>query len=380
MSNGTIIKVENVRKTFRLPHEKQTSLKSTLINFHKRGYEKQKALDNISFEIKQGEFFGIVGKNGSGKSTLLKLLAGIYTPSGGSIQINGKLTPFIELGVGFNPELTGRENVFLNGALLGFSRKEMQRMYQDIVDFSELERFMDQKLKNYSSGMQVRLAFAISVQAKSEILLLDEVLAVGDAAFQQKCYDYFEQLKQDKRTIVFVTHDMGAVQRFCDRALILDKGKIKQIGDPILVADTYAEDNFRSTQNKDSANDNELATIEVYTSEHDETKRKVEIKIDYKLTATEKVYCGFSVVKNGMTIAEINTLDKPTDNKAGELVYSLDTSLLNPGIYEISASLLKFNNKKPLVHTKHRPKFLIKGFDKKRGGALFLKDSWIRTT
>ena len=191
--NQIAIKVEAVGKTFRLPHEKTSSIKSALISGWRksRSYEKQHALEDISFEIKKGEFFGIVGRNGSGKSTLLKLLAGIYSPSKGSIQINGTLTPFIELGVGFNPELTGRENVFLNGALLGFNRKRMQTMYSDIVKFAELERFMDQKLKNYSSGMQVRLAFSIAIRAESDILLIDEVLAVGDSAFQQKCYNYF---------------------------------------------------------------------------------------------------------------------------------------------------------------------------------------------
>jgi ABC-2 type transport system ATP-binding protein len=186
MSDEVAIKVENVSKTFKLPHEKANSLKSAVVNFwhSDRTFENQKALSDISFEVKKGEFFGIVGRNGSGKSTLLKLLAGIYTPSKGEIRINGKLTPFIELGVGFNPELTGRENVFLNGALLGFSRKEMEVMYEDIVKFAELRRFMDQKLKNYSSGMQVRLAFSIAIRAQSDILVLDEVLAVGDSNFQ----------------------------------------------------------------------------------------------------------------------------------------------------------------------------------------------------
>src|SRR5580693_2394881 len=167
------IRVENVSKTFRLPHEKNTSLKGVLVNFyrHNRTYEKLEALKDVSFEVKKGEFFGIVGRNGSGKSTLLKLLAGIYSPDSGDIQINGKLTPFIELGVGFNPELTGRENVFLNGALLGFNRKEMNAMYGDIVNFAELHLFIDQKLKNYSSGMQVRLAFSIAIRARSDILL-----------------------------------------------------------------------------------------------------------------------------------------------------------------------------------------------------------------
>src|SRR5437868_892856 len=177
------IKVQNVSKTFKLPHEKQNSLKSVFIHAFrsKRGYEIQEALKDVSLEVKEGDFFGIVGRNGSGKSTLLKLLAGIYEPNSGTIEVRGSLTPFIELGVGFNPELTGRENVYLNGALLGFTRKEMQAMYYDIVEFAELERFMDQKLKNYSTGMQVRLAFSISIRVKSDIILLDEVLSVGNA-------------------------------------------------------------------------------------------------------------------------------------------------------------------------------------------------------
>jgi len=241
MSDDIAIKVDHVSKTFRLPHEKQTSLKSTLINFHKRGYEKQKVLSDVSFEIKKGEFFGIVGRNGSGKSTLLKLLAGIYTPSKGNITVNGKLTPFIELGVGFNPELSGRENVFLNGALLGFSRAEMNAMYNEIVEFAELERFMDQKLKNYSSGMQVRLAFSIAIRANTDILVLDEVLAVGDEAFQKKCYKYFAELKREKKTVILVTHSMDYVQQFCTRAMMIEEGDIVHIGKTSEVAQKYQE-------------------------------------------------------------------------------------------------------------------------------------------
>jgi ABC-2 type transport system ATP-binding protein len=239
MSDDIAIKVDHVSKTFKLPHEKQNSVKGALINLHKRGFEKQQVLKDVSFEIKKGEFFGIVGRNGSGKSTLLKILAGIYSPSSGSVQVSGKLTPFIELGVGFNPELTGRENVYLNGALLGFSRKEMQKMYNEIVEFAELERFMDQKLKNYSSGMQVRLAFSIAIRAKSEVLVLDEVLAVGDSAFQRKCYDHFMLLKKNKQTVVLVTHDMGAVRQYCDRAIMINEGKIVERGDPEEIAQAY---------------------------------------------------------------------------------------------------------------------------------------------
>src|SRR5258708_34456382 len=222
MDDNIAIKVDHVSKDFKLPHERVGSVKNLFVNVlrylrHTKTYETQHALKDISFEIKKGEFFGIVGRNGSGKSTLLKILAGIYQPNSGMVYAHGKLVPFIELGVGFNPELTGRENVYLNGAMLGFSQKEVEAMYDEIVAFAELERFMDQKLKNYSSGMQVRLAFSMAIRAGNNILLLDEVLAVGDAAFQRKCYDYFMKLKTNKQTVVLVTHDMIAVQKNCDR-------------------------------------------------------------------------------------------------------------------------------------------------------------------
>lgn len=246
MENDIAIKVDHVSKSFKLPHEKQNSIKGALINRFKSGkntYEKQEVLKDISFEVKKGDFFGIVGRNGSGKSTLLKILAAIYPPNEGDVTVNGKLTPFIELGVGFNPELTGRENVFLNGALLGFNRHEMEEMYSDIVRFAEIERFMDQKLKNYSSGMQVRLAFSIAIRARSDILLLDEVLAVGDEAFQQKCIDVFERYKAQKQTVVLVTHDMASVKKFCNKAMLIDQGKILESGNPDIVADRYSRIN-----------------------------------------------------------------------------------------------------------------------------------------
>jgi ABC-2 type transport system ATP-binding protein len=249
MADDIAIKVDHVSKTFRLPHEKQSSIKGVMVNLvkgGKRSFETQQVLNDVSFEIKKGEFFGIVGRNGSGKSTLLKMLAGIYSPSKGQIQVNGKLTPFIELGVGFNHELTGRENVFLNGALLGFNRKEMLTMYDDIVAFAEIEKFMDQKLKNYSSGMQVRLAFSIAIRAKSDILVLDEVLAVGDESFQRKCLDVFEDYKNNKKTIILVTHDMATVRRFCTKAILISDGDIVREGDPASIAEGYSKLNQES--------------------------------------------------------------------------------------------------------------------------------------
>jgi ABC-2 type transport system ATP-binding protein len=243
LPNDIAIRVKGVKKDFILPHEKNSSIKSSIVNvFRKKdtGAETQHALKEITFDVKKGEFFGIVGRNGSGKSTLLKILAQIYQPTAGSVQTRGKVVPFIELGVGFNPELTGKENVYLNGALLGFSRKEIDAKYDEIVEFAELENFMDQKLKNYSSGMQVRLAFSVATRAKSELLIVDEVLAVGDAAFQRKCYEYFQGLKYDENvTVVFVTHDMSAVEKFCDRAILIENGLITEQGDTANVSTKY---------------------------------------------------------------------------------------------------------------------------------------------
>lgn len=237
-----VINVDSVHKKFLLPHERRTTLKSHFVSAlkGKKGrFETQHALEDISFNVKKGEFFGIVGRNGSGKSTLLKMLAGIYQPTKGEIKVKGKLVPFIELGVGFNPELTGRENVYLNGALLGFSEKEVDNFYDEVVEFAELHNFMDQKLKNYSSGMQVRLAFSMAVRARADILLIDEVLAVGDADFQRKCFEYFKMLKKEKTTVVFVSHDMNAVREYCDKAILIDNSRIKKMGLANDIAEKY---------------------------------------------------------------------------------------------------------------------------------------------
>ena len=235
------ISVNDLHKQFILPQSKNSTLKQGFVNIVKKNNKlTQKVLDGVDFKIEKGDFFGIVGRTGSGKSTLLKIIAGVYTPTRGSVDVNGGLTPFIELGVGFNPELSGRDNVYLNGALLGFTRGEMDVMYQEIVDFSELEPFMDQKLKNYSSGMQVRLAFSIAIKAKNEILIFDEVLAVGDEAFQRKSLDVFEEYKANKQTVVLVTHDMATVNKFCNKAVLISEGKVIESGSPRKVADMYS--------------------------------------------------------------------------------------------------------------------------------------------
>ena len=249
MSDNIAVKVEHVSKHFRLPTESSSSLRTTMVNYFKgiKGYREQQVLKDISFEVEKGDFFGIVGRNGSGKSTLLKIISQIYVPEKGPVTIDGKLVSFIELGVGFNPELTGRENVYLNGALLGFSTEEINEMYDDIVEFAELSEFMNQKLKNYSSGMQVRLAFSVAIQAKSDILVLDEILAVGDEAFQRKSREFFEEIRQDKsKTVILVTHDMSAVQRYCNKVIYIKDGKLEKSENLQEITNQYSEDNLES--------------------------------------------------------------------------------------------------------------------------------------
>ena len=250
------VKVDHVSKYFKLPTEATNSLRTALVNRFKgiKGYKEQHVLKDISFEVEKGDFFGILGRNGSGKSTLLKIISEIYVPEKGTVTIDGKLVSFIELGVGFNPELTGRENVYMNGAMLGFSTAEIDAMYDDIVDFAELHEFMNQKLKNYSSGMQVRLAFSVAIKAQGDILILDEVLAVGDEAFQRKCNDYFQERKKSGKTTILVTHDMGAVKKYCNKAVLIENGLVKALGSPENVANQYSFDNTAPLQQGGEAN------------------------------------------------------------------------------------------------------------------------------
>jgi ABC-type polysaccharide/polyol phosphate transport system ATPase subunit len=228
---GNAIEARGLTKTFRLPHENRTTFKEHFLHpFRHIDYELNNALVDVSFEVEVGEFFSVIGPNGSGKSTLLKILAGIYRASSGELRVDGKLSAFIELGVGFNPELTARDNVRINATLLGLSKRELAERYDSIVAFAELERFMDQKLKNFSSGMQVRLAYAIAIQVSFDVLLLDEVLAVGDAEFQEKCMETFAEIRAAGKTIIFVSHDLGAVKYFSDRVLYIDRGRAVALG------------------------------------------------------------------------------------------------------------------------------------------------------
>lgn len=421
MTEKLAVKVENVNKSFKLPTESSSSLRTTLVNYFRgiKGYREQHVLKNISFDIEKGDFFGIVGRNGSGKSTLLKILSQIYIPEKGSVTIDGKMVSFIELGVGFNPELTGRENVYLNGALLGFSTKEIDGMYQDVVDFSELSDFMDRKLKNYSSGMQVRLAFSIAIHADSDILLLDEVLAVGDEAFQRKCNEYFYQLKKDKKTVILVTHDMGAVKKYCNKAVMIDKGEVVISGSPSEVANAYTLSNLTDqgsptiiesdpNQSRQATDTDSHKEVKKYMSGCSQTIPRFEIisrsnqvltsdnimKCDFEYEVTEDIETGitisiideaagmgYSVIDDG---AIINEEYLPMKKGKGKYVisYELDLSTFNSHNFLILASIATTPDNsdtpfKPIAFIGEDRAYRFSVRDaKKDGGLLKQKGKW----
>ena len=364
-----IVEISKLTKSFKIPLEASSGIKQQLINILKgrKGYRVFTPLKDISFTINEGDFFGIVGRNGSGKSTLLKTIAGIYTPNSGNVKVHGSLVPFIELGVGFNPELTGRENIFLNGALLGFSHEEMESMYSAIVEFAELEDFMEERLKNYSSGMQVRLAFSIAIRAHADILLLDEVLAVGDEAFQKKCYSYFDKLKREKRTVILVTHDMAAVERFCTKAAFIEDGHVKMIGKPYRIAAAYIRSNSQNYDQTAGLNgDNEGAVPFKIVLRGTDGKEKT--MYDFEETMTVELswqqkgvkHVGVAIFReNGEYVYGPNTYQEKTSAiKDQSARYTVKLNL-NEGRYFIKAGLMGANDTKVIAFIEEGPFFSV---------------------
>ena len=384
------IRVKNISKSFKLPTEQSHSIKQAFINWTRgvKGYKEQKVLHGISFDVEKGDFFGIVGRNGSGKSTLLKLISDIYQPDSGSNKVNGSLVSFIELGVGFNPELTGRENIYLNGALMGFTSKEVDAMYDEIVEFAELDEFMDQKLKNYSSGMKVRLAFSCAIQAKSDILVLDEILAVGDESFQRKCNDFFENIKEDpNKTVVLVTHSMRAVQEYCNRAIMIDEGKIVAKGSPYEVASEYSLRNFdESKQVEKTESDgfahgrNELIPkldVVLHSKPVLTNDNTLKFSMDFELTEEKDVYVGFSLIYGGRSLFERNSSLTIDTNKKGKhsLKYTMPLNVFSDGNLKISCAVFDKKTKKLLAYTTDdagtkRIKIISKDHSKDKGGII----------
>ena len=364
-----IVEISKLTKSFKIPLEASSGVKQQLINILKgrKGYRVFTPLKDISFTINEGDFFGIVGRNGSGKSTLLKTIAGIYTPNSGNVKVHGSLVPFIELGVGFNPELTGRENIFLNGALLGFSHEEMESMYSAIVEFAELEDFMEERLKNYSSGMQVRLAFSIAIRAHADILLLDEVLAVGDEAFQKKCYSYFDKLKREKRTVILVTHDMAAVERFCTKAVFIEDGHVKMIGKPYRIAAAYSRSNSQNYDRTTGLNSDNEGTVPFKivlcgTDGKEKTMYDFEETMTVDLSWQQKgvKHVGVAIFReNGEYVYGPNTYQEKTSAiKDQSARYTVKLNL-NEGRYFIKAGLMGANDTKVIAFIEEGPFFSV---------------------
>ena len=354
------LRVEHISKSFHLPNEKANGIKQAFVNYMKgvKGYKRQEVLKDISFEVKKGDFFGIVGRNGSGKSTLLKLISQIYVPDSGKITVNGSLVPFIELGVGFNPELTGRENVYLNGAMLGFSREEIDDMYEDIVDFAELHEFMDQKLKNYSSGMQVRLAFSVAIKAQGDILVLDEVLAVGDEAFQRKCEDFFNEIKEDRlKTVILVTHSMDSVKKYCSSAMLIRDGEVRVLGDPSDVANEYTNENIGSgsavSSNDSSEYDlglnDQIPLFEINLVSNRVLLSSESVVLDIKYTIEHSVNVDVVVIelkdmsRGGVPIIVDAIKDLGHNKGKHTLRYRYDLGSINDGDYRVTSTLRDIN-------------------------------------
>lgn len=364
-----IVEISKLTKSFKIPLEASSGVKQQLINILKgrKGYRVFTPLKDISFTINEGDFFGIVGRNGSGKSTLLKTIAGIYTPNSGNVKVHGSLVPFIELGVGFNPELTGRENIFLNGALLGFSHEEMESMYSAIVEFAELEDFMEERLKNYSSGMQVRLAFSIAIRAHADILLLDEVLAVGDEAFQKKCYSYFDKLKREKRTVILVTHDMAAVERFCTKAVFIEDGHVKMIGKPYRIAAAYSRSNSQNYDKTTGLNGDSEGVVPfkiVLRGADDKEKTMYDFEetmtVDLSWQQKGVKHVGVAIFReNGEYVYGPNTYQEKTSAiKDQSARYTVKLNL-NEGRYFIKAGLMGANDTKVIAFIEEGPFFSV---------------------
>jgi ABC-2 type transport system ATP-binding protein len=379
MADDVALKVEHVSKNFRLPHEKNNSIKTSIVNVFRRRsrtVETQHVLRDVSFEVQKGEFFGILGRNGEGKSTLLKIISEIYQPTKGKVGHKGKLVPFIELGVGFNPELTGRENIYLNGALLGFSRTEVDERYEKIVAFAELEEFMDQKLKNYSSGMQVRLAFSLAIQAEGDILVLDEVLAVGDSNFQRKCNDYFEKIKHEKKTVILVTHNMEAVERYCSRAMLLDQGKIVKIGDPADVAQLYSDLNFKKKEGIKPRHQNQGdVVIDSYVTLDDEVAETINVSSSKTIILRSALESKVAIENPVFGIIVYNSAGMPlfaTNTKQSKLPLSIEKdrryiidievdNIFSNGEYTISSSLKSSDAMQTYFARKSDKTFIVTG-------------------
>jgi len=362
-SADPIVRVSHLSKRFRLFHERNQSLKQSLLRFSRSRYEDFWALRNLSFDVYEGETFGIIGHNGSGKSTLLKCLTKILQPDEGTVSVNGSISALLELGAGFHPELSGKENVYLNAAILGVSRRQVDERFDEIVEFSGLEQFIDTPVKNYSSGMFVRLGFAVAVNVDPDVLIIDEVLAVGDADFQAKCGDKIADFRDRGKTIVLVTHGMSDVVRLCRRAAWIDHGNLRMIGAPQDITDAYMETTHegRSVEYLDGlrwgSGEIQIASVEILGADGrpvDFARSGEPHSIQIRLTSAQPVIAPEVVIsiydQNATLVSEVSTRTRDVfiDQVEGERTISLEieTLPLTEGTYEMSCSVVDESGQK----------------------------------
>jgi lipopolysaccharide transport system ATP-binding protein len=391
---------EHIDKRFRIPLDRSTTLKYRVTHLRSAArYYDLHALEDVSFEVPEGQFLGVIGHNGSGKSTLLKVLSRIYAPDSGQVRINGNVSPFLELGVGFNPELTARENVYLNGAVLGLTHSEIDERIDGIIEFAELENFADQKLKNYSSGMQVRLAFSVSIQADAQILLMDEVLAVGDARFQEKCFDVFARYKREGKTVVLVTHDIGSVNMYCDRALLLDHGRLHADGPSSEVTALYrrmmgqvseAEDTASAVDTGERWGSREVEITGVRLLDIDGGTHRVFsagaptlVEVDYAVQGeVDGFLCALRVDRSdGLTLAQPEavmgqlSMQRQLPGATGTLRYRVDSLPLLAASYVLSVTLHDEHRGRTYDHLERTLTFRVID-EKSRPGLVEMGGSW----
>ena len=390
--------VDGVWKNFRLYQEKNQHLKSTLLRGRRARYEEFWALKGIDFEIQHGESFGIIGSNGSGKSTLLKCLAGILTPDKGSVTHDGRVVALLELGAGFHPELSGRENVYLNGAILGMTHGDIDRSFDDIVEFSGLERFIDTPVKNYSSGMVVRLGFAVATNVDPEILVIDEVLAVGDASFQQRCYERIESFRQDGRTIILVSHGLAQITQLCSRAAWIEKGELKEVGPALEVVSDYTGNSYSAMAKAEGEigerwgeGGAEITAIRVLDGEGSErdahvSGRPLTIAIDVEshLPVSDPVIgiritdihghpvWGSSTRRRGFDIEQING--------PATISYSIPHLPLLEGTYELTVALVDRAEVHVYDHWDRKVRFNVHQFTSFDEGIVAMEGEWSRSS
>ena len=380
----SVLRCDDVWKTFRLPYDRPRTIKQRVLHPRQsRAAKRLDALRDVSFDVAAGEFFGVIGRNGSGKSTLLKCLAGIYQPTQGRVAVSGRVSPFIELGVGFIPELTALDNVVVNASLAGIPPSTARKRFDEIMRFAELEEFADLKLKNYSSGMYVRLGFAAAIQADADVYLVDEVLAVGDAPFQEKCFDTFRRLKREGRTVVYVTHDLATVERFCDRALLLERGEIAAIGDPVEVTRTYFQHNLEEEQGEATAGGGEAGRwgdgaaeiLDVWFEDADGTRQRtlpqeepatLNVRIRFHRSLEEPVFGAILKNERGEHVVVTNTrfdaLETGSFDRGDEVLYSVTFQVhLADGPYTVSPAVAYQDTRRFADWREDAISFLVRG-------------------